>query len=93
MEELLYPVPKALGIRNWAEGLTVCMLDEPVRIGMMYVTKEAFHLSNSAAECTINSWMQATGSAVVQTLHHLEHPQICRLCAEVVHATSLRQEL
>jgi hypothetical protein len=36
-EELLYAVPTAFGIRDWVEGLTVCMLDEPVRIGMMYV--------------------------------------------------------
>lgn len=36
-EELLYTVPKAFGIRKWVEGLTVCMLDEPVRIAMMCV--------------------------------------------------------
>ncbi|KAF5347780.1 hypothetical protein D9756_010264 [Leucocoprinus leucothites] len=34
-EELLYPIPTAFGIRNWFDGLTVCMLDEPVRIAMM----------------------------------------------------------
>ncbi|KAJ3563637.1 hypothetical protein NP233_g8816 [Leucocoprinus birnbaumii] len=34
-EELLYPVPTAFGIRNWVEGLTVCMLDEPARKAML----------------------------------------------------------
>ncbi|KAF9441672.1 hypothetical protein P691DRAFT_779721 [Macrolepiota fuliginosa MF-IS2] len=34
-EELLYLVPKAFGIRKWVEGLTICMLDEPIRVAMM----------------------------------------------------------
>ncbi|KAJ3562037.1 hypothetical protein NP233_g9826 [Leucocoprinus birnbaumii] len=34
-EELLYAVPTAFGIRDWVEGLTVCMLDEPVRKAML----------------------------------------------------------
>jgi hypothetical protein len=34
-EELLYAVPTAFRIRDWVEGLTVCMLDEPVRIAML----------------------------------------------------------
>ncbi len=40
LEELLCVAPKAFGIRTWIEGLTVCILDEPVRIGMMYVIYE-----------------------------------------------------
>ncbi|KXN91328.1 hypothetical protein AN958_01303 [Leucoagaricus sp. SymC.cos] len=34
-EELLYAVPTAFGIRDWFEGLTVCMLDDTVRKAMM----------------------------------------------------------
>lgn len=36
-EELLYTVPKIFGLRRWVEDLTICMLDEPIRIAMMYV--------------------------------------------------------
>ncbi|KAJ7059215.1 hypothetical protein C8F01DRAFT_1146371 [Mycena amicta] len=35
--ELLFPVPHALGIRAFAEGFTRAMLDKPTRIAMMYL--------------------------------------------------------
>lgn len=36
MGELLYSVPNAFGLRRWVENLSTCLLDEPVRIAMMY---------------------------------------------------------
>ncbi|XP_006464016.1 hypothetical protein AGABI2DRAFT_209029 [Agaricus bisporus var. bisporus H97] len=35
MGELLYSVPNVFGLRRWAENLSTCLLDEPVRIAMM----------------------------------------------------------
>ncbi|KAF9446640.1 hypothetical protein P691DRAFT_761441 [Macrolepiota fuliginosa MF-IS2] len=36
-EESLYFVLKAFGIRKWIEGSTIYMLDEPIRVAMMYI--------------------------------------------------------
>ena len=36
-EELLHAVPERFGIKNFARRLTICALNENVRIAMMYV--------------------------------------------------------
>ncbi|TFK38424.1 hypothetical protein BDQ12DRAFT_111542 [Crucibulum laeve] len=38
-DELLATVPESLGLKHFAEGITVCLLDETVRIAMMQPTQ------------------------------------------------------
>lgn len=36
-EELLYPVPEIFGLKNFFRRISICLLEERVRIAMMFV--------------------------------------------------------
>ena len=38
MNELLFAVPDAFGLKTFAQRVSICLLDDPVRVSMMFVT-------------------------------------------------------
>jgi hypothetical protein len=60
-DELLFPVPEAFGLRAFAEGITRSILEDRVRIAMMY----AVHFQRPKS---INSTQQATRGAEIRQL-------------------------
>jgi hypothetical protein len=44
-DELLHVVPETFGIKNFSRNITVCLLDDPVRVAMMFVFTLGWHFS------------------------------------------------
>ena len=38
MDELLFAVPKAFGLKNFAQGIAICLLEDVVRLSMLFVS-------------------------------------------------------
>jgi hypothetical protein len=37
LNELLFAVPEAFGLKTFAQRISICLLDDPVRISMLFV--------------------------------------------------------